>query len=69
MIIYNNIFTLIKNIKETFMKYLSDLHTHTVVSGHAYTTLMENIDYCKKNGIKIFFIYVSFFNNFKPVYF
>ena len=35
------------------MNYLSDLHTHTIVSGHAYTTLMENIDYCKKNGIKI----------------
>ena len=35
------------------MKYLSDLHTHTIVSGHAYTTLLENIDYCSKNGIKI----------------
>ncbi|MGL5151895.1 MAG: phosphatase [Clostridium sp.] len=35
------------------MKYLSDLHTHTIVSGHAYTTLKENITYCKENGIKI----------------
>lgn len=35
------------------MNYLSDLHTHTIVSGHAYTTLMENIDYCAKHGIKI----------------
>lgn len=35
------------------MKYLSDLHTHTIVSGHAYTTLMENISHCVKNGIKI----------------
>ena len=35
------------------MNYLSDLHTHTIVSGHAYTTLMEDIDYCAKNGIKI----------------
>lgn len=35
------------------MNYLSDLHTHTIVSGHAYTTLMENIDYCAKQGIKI----------------
>ena len=35
------------------MNYLSDLHTHTIVSGHAYTTLMENIDFCAKNGIKI----------------
>lgn len=35
------------------MKYLSDLHTHTIVSGHAYTTLLENINYCAENGIKI----------------
>lgn len=35
------------------MNYSSDLHTHTVVSGHAYTTLMENINYCVENGIKI----------------
>ena len=35
------------------MNYLSDLHTHTIVSGHAYTTLLENISHCSKNGIKI----------------
>ena len=35
------------------MNYLSDLHTHTIVSGHAYTTLLENVSYCKENGIKI----------------
>lgn len=35
------------------MKYLSDLHTHTIVSGHAYNTLFENIDYCVEKGIKI----------------
>lgn len=35
------------------MNYSSDLHTHTIVSGHAYTTLMENINYCAENGIKI----------------
>ena len=35
------------------MKYLSDLHTHTIVSGHAYTTLLENINYCAEHGIKI----------------
>lgn len=35
------------------MNYLSDLHTHTIVSGHAYTTLIENIDHCSKNGIKV----------------
>lgn len=35
------------------MKYLSDLHTHSIVSGHAYTTLLENIEFCSKNGIKV----------------
>ena len=35
------------------MNYLSDLHTHTIVSGHAYTSLFENINYCKEKGIKI----------------
>ena len=35
------------------MDFSSDLHTHTIVSGHAYTTLLENISYCKENGIKI----------------
>ena len=34
------------------MKYLSDLHTHSIVSGHAYTTLLENINYCAEKGIK-----------------
>lgn len=35
------------------MNYLSDLHTHTIVSGHAYNTLTENINYCAEHGIKI----------------
>ena len=35
------------------MKYLSDLHTHSIVSGHAYTTLLENINYCAEKGIKV----------------
>ena len=35
------------------MKYLSDLHTHSIVSGHASTTLLENINYCAEKGIKI----------------
>lgn len=35
------------------MNYSSDLHTHTIASGHAYTTLLENINYCAENGIKI----------------
>ncbi|MGG7179133.1 phosphatase [Clostridium paraputrificum] len=35
------------------MNYSSDLHTHTIVSGHAYTTLLENVAFCAENGIKV----------------
>jgi len=35
------------------MKILVDLHTHTVASGHAYSTLKENIDEAKKKGLRI----------------
>ena len=35
------------------MKYFIDLHTHTIASGHAYSTLMENAREAYKNGIKI----------------
>ena len=35
------------------MKYVIDLHTHTIASGHGYSTLKENIEYAKLNGIKI----------------
>lgn len=33
------------------MKLLFDLHTHTIVSGHAYSTLRENIDSAKEKGL------------------
>lgn len=33
-------------------KYTSDLHTHTIASGHAYTTLLENIEYCATTETK-----------------
>lgn len=35
------------------MKYVVDVHTHTIVSGHAYTTLLENVKEAKAKGIKI----------------
>ncbi|MBU3201718.1 phosphatase [Clostridium estertheticum] len=35
------------------MKFIADLHTHTVVSGHAYSTLMENAKYASEIGLKI----------------
>lgn len=34
------------------MKALIDVHTHTIVSGHAYSTVKENIEDAIKNGVK-----------------
>lgn len=34
------------------MKALIDLHTHTIVSGHAYSTVQENIQAAIKQGLK-----------------
>lgn len=35
------------------MKYVLDTHTHTIVSGHAYTTWLENIKWASENGIEV----------------
>ena len=35
------------------MKILADMHTHTISSGHAYSTLDENIKYASEKGLKI----------------
>lgn len=35
------------------MKYVLDTHTHTVVSGHAYTTWLENVKHASDIGLKI----------------
>lgn len=35
------------------MKYPIDVHTHTVMSGHAYSTLLENVKYASEIGLKI----------------
>lgn len=35
------------------MKYPIDMHTHTIVSGHAYTTLLENAKYASEIGLEI----------------
>ena len=34
------------------MKTLIDLHTHTIVSGHAYSTVQENVQAAKEKGLK-----------------
>ncbi|MBR5558781.1 MAG: phosphatase [Oscillospiraceae bacterium] len=35
------------------MKIIADTHTHTVASTHAYSTLLENVTYAKKIGLRI----------------
>ena len=35
-------------------KYPVDLHTHTIISGHAYSTLLENIEACREKGIEVY---------------
>lgn len=35
------------------MGYVVDTHTHTVSSGHAYSTLLENLQWANKIGLKV----------------
>ena len=35
------------------LRALMDLHTHTLASGHAYSTLKENLEEAKKMGLKV----------------
>lgn len=35
------------------MKFALDVHTHTIASGHAYSTLMENAKAASEKGIKV----------------
>ncbi|MBQ9518270.1 MAG: phosphatase [Firmicutes bacterium] len=35
------------------MEYLLDIHTHTVASGHAYSTVKENVEYAQKIGLSL----------------
>lgn len=60
------------------MKAIIDMHTHTVASGHAYSTLLENVQFAKKHGLKVLGLsdhgpdmlggpQVYFFNNLKVI--
>lgn len=42
---------------------LADLHTHTIASLHAYSTLKENIDVAKERGLKYIAITDHYFND------
>ncbi|MBC8059158.1 MAG: phosphatase [Clostridiaceae bacterium] len=35
------------------MKLIADLHTHTILSSHAYSTIMENAKYASEIGIQV----------------
>lgn len=35
------------------MKLIADLHTHTLASAHAYSTVTENTVQAEKTGLKI----------------
>lgn len=58
--------------------FLLDVHTHTVASGHAYSTLLENISYGKEKGLKLIGVsdhaptlpggtYIFYFQNLKHI--
>ena len=36
------------------MQFFIDLHTHTIASDHAYSTIVECVNYAKNNGIVMF---------------
>ena len=60
------------------MKVIMDLHTHTMASGHGYSTLKENIDAAREAGLKYLGLsehgpampggpHVFFFSNYKVI--
>lgn len=60
------------------MKYYIDTHTHTLVSGHAYSTFLENVRYASDKGLKMLAITdhgpempggtsLMYFSNFKVI--
>ena len=42
---------------------IADMHTHTLASKHAYSTLKENLDIARKNGIKYIALTDHFYND------
>ena len=60
------------------MKCIMDLHTHTIASGHGYSTLQENIAEAQRQGLKYLGLsehgpampggpHIFFFSNFKCI--
>ena len=38
----------------TDLKYMADLHSHTIASGHAYNTIQEMVNAAKDKGLKLY---------------
>ncbi len=36
------------------MKYIADLHTHSIAGGHCYSTIQENIAVAKERGLQVY---------------
>ena len=64
--------------KGKVLKIIADLHTHTLASAHAYSTLKENIEFAKETGLSFLGIsdhapalegipHESYFHNLKVV--
>ena len=60
------------------MKFIMDLHTHTLASGHGYSTLKEKIEAAKERGLKVLGMsehgpampggpHIYFFTNFRCI--
>ena len=39
--------------RDEFWKYVVDIHTHSVISQHAYSTIDENARAAKQKGLKL----------------
>ena len=60
------------------MKPLIDLHTHAIMSGHAFSTIMENIAEAKNKGLQVYGLadhavnmpgtaHIAYFKNLKVI--
>lgn len=38
---------------DDFLQFIADLHTHTIASGHAYSTVTENAHAAAQRGLKV----------------
>lgn len=53
ILLFGRAYPQIRKTEVSEMKYPIDLHTHTVASGHAYSTFKENTDHALKIGLEV----------------